>query len=289
MGSLRLVTIHPLLVHLTVGALPVMVLAYVLAARRRSEAWTFVGDAIAGISAMLGVATVVFGFVANARLPDVAGLGPWRWAHAAAGVLTAALLAALALGRLRPGVRGRTSGGTAVALAASVAVSAGLTGWLGGGVLVFRSGLAVQAAAEGVLSPRVPIASAPSPRTLSEVMGRLRGAWATATTELALMLVVAPTERGFAIVAHEADRIGALAPWVSTDWGQGPALRPGDHAPPAGVDRLKEAATALGTAARAQNLAAANAALGAVGAACAACHAERRWQRGLGEGAAPTE
>jgi uncharacterized membrane protein len=42
---IRLVTVHPFLVHFSIGILPVMVLGYAAAVWFKSERWSFVGDA----------------------------------------------------------------------------------------------------------------------------------------------------------------------------------------------------------------------------------------------------
>lgn len=40
MEIIRLVTVHPMLVHFTLGGLPLIILAYAVAARRQSARWT---------------------------------------------------------------------------------------------------------------------------------------------------------------------------------------------------------------------------------------------------------
>ena len=57
------VAVHPSLVHVTVGTVPVLLLAYVLARRRASPAWTFAGDVTLGVTAAVTVAATAFGFV----------------------------------------------------------------------------------------------------------------------------------------------------------------------------------------------------------------------------------
>ena len=96
----RLVTVHPALVHFTIGALPIVIVAYAMAAVRRSPAWTFVGDVALTSTAALTLFTFAFGLVSNAMVRWPGGLDTWRWLHLAFGALSTLLLAGLAGFRL---------------------------------------------------------------------------------------------------------------------------------------------------------------------------------------------
>ncbi len=101
MVPFRVVTIHPALVHVTIGTLPVIVLAYVIAARRDSARWTFVGDATLAISAAVTLAALALGVVSFVALDWVGSGGAWRWIHLATGAAGALALVALAVVRAR--------------------------------------------------------------------------------------------------------------------------------------------------------------------------------------------
>jgi hypothetical protein len=107
--------------------------------------------------------TAASGLVANALVPWPAGLATWRWLHLGMAVASAVVFLGLAAVRLRRSVAApppaRTLG-AALALAAML----GVTGWIGGEVLVFHAGMAVTAAAHGALAPTVSRAGA-RPRT----------------------------------------------------------------------------------------------------------------------------
>src|SRR5579883_555912 len=93
LSVLRLVTVHPSLVHFTIGALPLLLLAYAVAAWRRSERWTFVGDVTLFVTAVLTLLVAAFGLVASFVMAWPADVGTWRWIHLAVGAgVTAALL-----------------------------------------------------------------------------------------------------------------------------------------------------------------------------------------------------
>src|SRR5438067_373935 len=96
----RLVTVHPALVHFTLGAIPLLVIAYAVAAWRRSPGWTLVGDAALGVTAALTLVTATFGLVSNAVLFWPGGIGRWRGIHVGFGLASTVLLAGFALWRL---------------------------------------------------------------------------------------------------------------------------------------------------------------------------------------------
>jgi hypothetical protein len=58
---IRLVTVHPFLVHFTIGIVPVMVLAYAAAVWLKSERWSFTGDAATVVCAGISLLTTSFG------------------------------------------------------------------------------------------------------------------------------------------------------------------------------------------------------------------------------------
>lgn len=310
---LRLVTVHPLLTHFTVGALPLLVLAYGMAALRRSDRWTFVADATLVLTAAITVATAAFGLVSNAVLAWPGGLGTWRWLHLGFGVGSAVLLAAFAAARLVRRRRFPVTGGGALGVAVVVATLIGFTGWIGGEVLVYRAGMAVLAAGHGTLAPPIGRPDEP-PRDLREAMERIRGSWAAVNVSANRMIVERPTPDRYAVVAEEARHIEALATWIaegepahghgpgaqaaSRRTGVGAAMVPGapnaadgsgdDEVQPAG-DRgrapplealargLAASASEIARAADAHDLAGVVGAIGGTGSFCARCHLEHRW------------
>src|SRR5262245_34438536 len=139
MYLVRLVTVHPALVHLTLGVLPVLVIGYAIAAWRRSERWSFVADVAAAIGAPITLATFAFGLVSNATLAWPDGLNTWRWLHLAFGAFTTLLFVLLAAFRLVLRRRGRASGVGAFVASSMLALVAAVAGWIGGEILVFRS------------------------------------------------------------------------------------------------------------------------------------------------------
>ena len=263
MDPVRLVTLHPAIVHVTIGTLPLIVVAYTLAARRSSERWAFVGDAAlvtCAIAAVLGAVTGVISFV---RLDWVGATAGWRWLHLGLGIAAAVLLAALAIVRLR---RRGTSSWRTLAASAGIAVVTGSAGWIGGEVLVFRGGAGVIAAADGALAPPVGSSAA---RDVVEVMDRLRERWAEITTDTASMIAVAPAPARFARIARDADQLHALSGTLGRVLGTN--------------DDTTQLATELG--ARAQQLAAAARAgdlerisdeLGKAAVPCVRCHDQMR-------------
>ena len=134
--GVRLVTVHPALVHFTLGGLPILVLAYAIAAWRRSERWTFTGDMALFVTASITVLTAAFGLVSNWTVPWPGGLDVWRWLHVAVGVATTVLLLAFAFARAVARRRGGSSGKGVVAVALLVSSVAAFAGWIGGDVLV---------------------------------------------------------------------------------------------------------------------------------------------------------
>jgi hypothetical protein len=268
---IRVATIHPLLAHFTLGGLPLMIVAYFVAATRRSPAWTLVGDAALVLTAALTLGTGVMGLVSNAIVPWPGGIEGWRWLHLGFGVATTALLAAFALVRL---MRRRTvAGGSTLLAALVVAGVAGVTGWIGGEVLVFHAGMAVRAAGDGALAPPVSDSSA-RPRDFLAAMRQTRAAWASINSRLASMLVQHPRDEDFARIIVDAKRMQALTQ-VMADEGAKEWQN----------DTLTAMSTTLGgdagdieEAARKKNLQDLASALGQASSHCADCHEQLRWK-----------
>lgn len=216
MPLVRLETVHPILVHFTLGALPFLLLAYAVAARRRSAAWTFAGDTLLFFTAAITLATVAFGLVSNAVVDWPGGLSTWRWLHLGLGAFTALSLLVLAVARAlrrRKHPVGRAFAGMLIASLGGL-----VTGWIGGELLVFRSGMAVEAAAGGALAP--PLTSrSPRPGDVTGAMHDLRASWAAATAELASMVVHDPDAREYAAVERHARDIGDVARWIAEEHG----------------------------------------------------------------------
>lgn len=272
--ALRLLTVHPALVHVSLGVAPVLLVAYALAAWRRSTSWAFAADAVLFVSLPFTLLAFAFGLVSNAIAPWPGGLGGWRLAHLVLGALTAALhlgLAAFRAAQRRRSVpAGRGALGGAVLLAAVV----GATGWVGGEVLVFHAGMGVRGAADGALAPTL---GAHPPADLRDAMGQLRGAWADAQVSLAAMIVQHPSPAGFERIARDAARLEALSGWL------------GAH-PPGGLSEedagslrfmagvLAQRAGSLGGAAGKASLPLCAKHLASVSASCAGCHTQLRWK-----------
>ena len=275
LSFLRLATIHPILVHFTIGALPVLVLAYVIAAVKRDPRWTFVGDVATVVTALITIVTFLFGLVSNFTLSWPGGLAGWRWAHFALGAFSTVLLCAFAAFRL---VRRKQphpfAGFETVGTAALVALFILGTGWIGGEVLVYRSGMAVAAAGNGALAP--PTSNrAPQPHDVDGAMHDVRSSWAQANATMASMLVDQPDDASFGRVADDAQRIENVAKWMQ---GEGTKHVHKDADVFADLSRKLEAsATDLEHAARAKDIQRSADALGAIGSRCAECHARLRW------------
>lgn len=296
MESFRLVTIHPALVHMTIGALPFLTLAYGMAMRRKSERWTFAADALLIFTAIATLAVALFGLLAFLDLAWPDGLDFWRWLHLGLGVTSTVLIVGFGIARALARRRGATVAhrgtfGMSLFLLALV----GATGWVGGEVLVYHAGMAVKAAANGALAPPTGTRDEP-PGSLEDAMGHIRGHWASATTNRASMLVERPSPGAFARIAADAAEIQELAEWVAREGAarylrrQGPAGTGSgagyDAEPPHGVEQLaararmlEARATELARAARAQDLRGVVEATAAMETVCTGCHIEFRWAR----------
>ena len=288
MEIVRLITIHPALVHFSLGTLPLLIFAYFMAMKRRSGRWSFVGDALLFFTALVTLATAAFGLVSFVAIDWPGGLALWRWLHLALGALTGALLIVFAAVRLRARRNGEPSGAGAFGASAVVGVVALFTGWIGGEALVFHSGVAVSAAAEGALAPPWASRHAP-PSGLEDAMYQLRGHWASATVEVGKMLVLHPTQERFDRLAADAGRIVELAQWLQTrSVESGGGGHDGEaehqHAEHRG-EQMRRMAASLGSeaqdlldAANERRTAAAAASLGRVAAGCVSCHEALRWR-----------
>jgi uncharacterized membrane protein len=282
-APIRWTTVHPALVHFTLGVVPVMLVAYGLAFARRSERMSFAGDLALWVGAASAIATLAFGLVSNALLPWPGGIETWRWLHLGLGITATLLLLALAVARWRARQRGLIAGRGTLLAAVAVAIVLGATGWVGGEVLVFHAGMATSAGGQGALAPAITLTGA-VPTSFEEAMGALRGAWAEATTQFDLMLVTRPTDPGYARIAASAARMGELAAWVEQ---RGPAaLHAGERGGQADggevsvvpmAQRLQQAARTLEQAARARQWAGVAQNMAAVTTTCAGCHLAVRW------------
>lgn len=285
----RLTTVHPALVHFALGPLPIVVAAYALGAVKRSERWTFVGDVAVASSAAMATAALAFGVVSNAVLAWPGGFDTWRWLHVGFGIGSTCAIVVLAVVRTVARRRARVAGAPTLVASAIATALMLLTGWIGGEVLVFRSGMAVRAAADGALAPASEPAATPA--DLGDAMGRLRGAWADTTTRLAQMVVHHPREDDYERIRDQAERMETLARWIEVSGG--PTLRDptvrlehGSHGggfPETRADHLSEMARMLReraqnlvTAARRSDLQAAVVANASIEAQCVDCHAELR-------------
>jgi uncharacterized membrane protein len=279
-SPVRATTLHPALVHFTIGVVPVVVIAYGVAVARRSARWSFAGDVALWIGAALTVATLASGLVANALVAWPAGLALWRWTHLGAGAASAAALLGLAAVRLRAFRRGAMARRGTLAASLVIAALVAVTGWIGGEVLVFHSGIAVAAAAHGALAPTIS-RSRSAPADLADAMGRLRGAWAEARTAHDRMLVVRPTPDGYARIAAAATELSAVAEWLETAGPKEAAAHGGPEASAivehmAGTFRARVAE--LEAAAAAARWGDVTRAVAAVTSVCAGCHQAARWK-----------
>jgi uncharacterized membrane protein len=274
---LRLTTVHPVLVHFTIGALPIIFVAYLVGASRHDPRWTFVGDAATVVTALLSLGTVAFGLVSNWTLEWPGSLETFRWLHVGVGAASAALLCGFAVYRV---VRRRredvvNGAGTVVAVAV-IGACLLVTGWVGGEVLVYRSGMAVVAAGDGALAQ--PTSKKPAePRDIPEAMAAVQAAWGSANATIAGMIVRQPSGRAFESVERDAAQLGRVAAWMGTEGAK--QVRQNRDAFSDVSRRLEMQAADLEHAARAQDVRDSAGALGAIETTCAECHVASRWTR----------
>jgi uncharacterized membrane protein len=272
---LRLVTVHPAVVHFALGGLPITVVAYLVARWRRSERWAFVGDVAVTITAAAATASLASGLLSNALVPWPGGLETWRAIHLAGGITSATVLITLTVARLWARRRQPVSGNGALAGALIAAAVVGFTGWVGGDVLVFHAGMAVKGAAYGATAP--PTSSRRRvPRDLLDAMRLIRASWAASSDLAAAMIVEQPEERDFDVIVDQAGRLEQLARWVAaTGGGSREQPRPASHLSRMATD-LATRAQGVAASARQQDLSAVTNALGAMESVCAHCHDTER-------------
>lgn len=296
LDGLRLLTLHPAAVHLPIGILVLSAALYVIAAARRSERWTFSADIAVAFGALTALLSAGLGLLSWYRLEWPGGLGDWPNLHLAFGSATVALSLGLAVYRF---VRRRTvqvARWGAASVAVGLALVTLLTGWIGGEVLVFHSGIAVKGAAGGALAPSLTWAEG-KPRGIHDAMWRLRGAWARVVTESASSVVEEPTPQRFREIEEAASHIQAVAQWLVEREKEDSSIALHTHGVGgAGQDahgesvsdasglqmseHLVDDARALGSAARAQDIEDVMRAVGRVTQSCADCHQRFRWDPG---------
>ncbi|MBI3181075.1 MAG: hypothetical protein HYZ28_02915 [Myxococcales bacterium] len=297
---LRWTTLHPALVHLPLGILPLAALAYAMAVVRRSERWTFAADMALFIGAGGTVLAAGFGLVAYLVLDWPSGWAPWPVIHLALGASSTAAVVSAAVFRGLTRRRRMVASRGLAAISFLLVLAAAGTGWVGGEVLVFHGGAAVRAAGDGLLAPPVTWPEGP-PSSVADAMGRLRSTWAANNGALTRVLVDRPTEPRFREVAENARLIQQLARWLMRE---GPELTGvggagfDDEEEEVGAERRRHGRGATAREhlrqmagdllARARSLE--DAALhqdvlevmhrqGELTAACAGCHQHLRWNR----------
>jgi hypothetical protein len=276
--DVRHATIHPLLANVTIGGLPLVVIAYTIAARRRSPAWTLVGDAALGLTALLTLGTLTFGLVSNAVVPWPGGIERWRWLHLGFGVATTVALLILAVWRLlmRLHHHDAPAGWSMLGGALVIGALAGFTGWIGGEVLVFHAGMAVRAAGDGALAP--PVSDRPlndKPSNFLDAMRQARAAWGSINGRLAWMLVQHPRDEDFARIAVDAERMQVVAGVMADEGAKDPTH--GSMLASMAQTLAGDAADIV-EAAHKKNLQDIAKAVGEASGHCADCHEEVRWK-----------
>ena len=294
---IRLVTVHPFLVHFTIGIVPVMVLAYAAAVWLKSERWSFTGDAATVVCAGISLLTTSFGLVSNFYLQWPGGLWLWRYLHMGMGIGSTLALVIFAAIRLTLRRRGESvSGAGALATSICISILIGATGWIGGEILVYTSGMAVQAAGNGAFAP-IGMSGTGTPVDFPDAMGRTRAAWASITTQVAEMIVQHPSDAAFSAVVKDAQRLEQVANWISTAAPKRVAgaiepmnSRAGQSQTTGAVmtrgqviafmgAQLQDDAQTLVQLARQKDLVQLEREIGRTSALCASCHEELRWRK----------
>jgi hypothetical protein len=267
----RLVTLHPLFSHFTIGGLPLIVIAYALAALGRSRAWTLVGDAALIVTALLTLVTTALGLVSNALVGWPGGLEGWQQAHLVLGI--AATIALVIAAAVRVHRRGR-SGWGALAGALVIGALVAAVGGIGCEVLVFHAGIGVRAAGDGALAPPVRDLHT-RPHDFLDAMRQARAAWGSIEGRLARMLVRHPDDDGFARIVLDARRLRTVAEVMAEEGARDPK-----HADvlAAMSQTLAGQAAEIEEAAAKHDLAETARAHAEASALCADCHAQVRWR-----------
>ncbi len=259
----RVATVHPALAHITIGGVVIIALAYLVGVWRREARWSFAGDVALLVVAPLSLATAGMGLVSDAVVPWPGGLETFRLVHLLVGLSSASGLLLLGVVRWR---RRLQSVGVATTVAAvTVAAMVAVTGWIGGEVLVFHSGMAVRAAGDGALSPPL-VGDHAGPGFLG-AMREARAGWGGVHGELAWMLVHQPRNESFVRILDDAERLSTAAHTMAQSDDVAELAR-----------TLQANAAKISFAARAKDLAGIARALGETDVTCARCHAESRWE-----------
>jgi hypothetical protein len=258
--------------------------------------------------------TLAFGLVSNAVLLWPGGLSTWRWLHLATAAVVTLMLVVMTGARFPRRKRTPRTGGGMFAVALLTGLIVLFTGWIGGEVLVFRSGMAVQAAGDGAFAP--PVTSGGTPHDLHGAMYDIRAAWAAASVPTRTIIVHHPRPAWYEEAAAHARRLRELGHWLSQN-GADASHAHGEHGEPqahqegegheerdtqgekegSGGERggaegsaqqksalssmgrqLERHAQAMEQAARAKQLVSLLAAASQVETTCASCHMATRWK-----------
>lgn len=234
---LRWTTIHPAVVHLPIGIFALGAVAYVVAAAKRSERWSFAADVMGIAGAVSLVVAAAFGLVSWFVVDWPGGISTWPTVHMVLGLVGTGVALLFMIGRIRARRRTALVGAPSAAVAVLILLAVGFVGWIGGEVLVFHNGIAVAGAGHGALAPAM-ASDEQRPESIEDAMGSMRGAWATATVTTAEMVVQEPTSERFETVAQAAGRLQQLSRWV--------ANHAGEHAHPGGEAEAKAGGEAEG-------------------------------------------
>lgn len=284
----RINTLHPALVHLPLGIIPLCLLAYFVAASMgaaRGGRWVFVGDVALASAVVVTTLSAAAGYLAYFRLQWPGALDPWPLVHLVLGTSTTVGIWLIAGFRYRALKRSSSEARVSSARAqrwslplsmTGITVAALATGYIGGEVLVFHGGMAVKAGAQGMLAPPLRVDHR-SPDSLHDAMHKMRGLWASSVAVSTRALTETPAAEHFRQIADDAEGLQKLTRWV-IDWAHQPKPDAQHHAD---LDRLaqemEDQALKLEQAATQADLPATLDALGKVSAACASCHVQARW------------